>query len=81
VASFTRLLAERGPELDKLDGYRRWQFDEHKRLYKAIRDGNSDLAPERMRGQLAEMSRQHDRVTPSSKSATPFSKNGSPELA
>jgi GntR family transcriptional repressor for pyruvate dehydrogenase complex len=71
VASYTRLLAERGPELEKLDGYRVWEVDEHRRLYEAIRDGEPDLAAEYMRAHLAEMSEHHDRLTPSSENVSP----------
>jgi DNA-binding FadR family transcriptional regulator len=62
VASFAKLLAERGPALERVDGYREWELREHRGLYEAVRDGAPDLAAERMRAHLSQVSDYHARL-------------------
>jgi GntR family transcriptional repressor for pyruvate dehydrogenase complex len=59
VASFARLLAERGPGLERLPGYREWELAEHRSLYEALRDGLPDVAAGRMDAHLAAVERYH----------------------
>ena len=62
VASFAKLLAERGPTLEELPGYRDWELAEHRGLYEAVRDGDPGLAAERMRAHLAQVEDYHSRL-------------------
>jgi len=62
VASFAKLLAERGSRLEELPGYREWELAEHRGLYEAVRDGNSGLAGKRMHAHLAEVEAYHSRL-------------------
>lgn len=59
VASFAKLLAARGPALERLEGYRAWELREHRLLFEAVRDGKPDLAAGRMRDHLAQVSDYH----------------------
>jgi GntR family transcriptional regulator, transcriptional repressor for pyruvate dehydrogenase complex len=65
VASFVKLLVERGPALEQLEGYREWELGEHRSLYEAVRDADPDLAAERMRAHLAQVEDKHARLAPS----------------
>ena len=62
VASFAKLLAERGPTLEEIPGYREWELVEHRGLYEAVRDGDPDLAATRMRAHLAQVADYHSRL-------------------
>ena len=62
VASFAKLLAERGPALEQVDGYRDWELGEHRGLYEAVRDGDPELAAARMRDHLAQVAEYHARL-------------------
>ena len=62
VASFVKLLVERGPTLERLEGYREWELREHRRLHEAVRDGKAELAAERMRAHLAQVEEYHARL-------------------
>lgn len=62
VASFAKLLVERGPTLERLEGYREWELGEHRGLYTAVRDGDPELAAERMRAHLAQVEEYHARL-------------------
>jgi DNA-binding GntR family transcriptional regulator len=42
-------MIERAPVLYDRDEFRRWDIEEHTRIFEAIRDGDPDLAGERMR--------------------------------
>jgi GntR family transcriptional regulator, transcriptional repressor for pyruvate dehydrogenase complex len=46
---FVRLMIERAPALYDQEEFRRWDIEDLTRIYEAIRDGDSDLAAERMR--------------------------------
>ena len=63
VASFAKLLAERGPTLEEIPGYRDWELAEHRGLYEAVRDGDVVLAAERMRAHLAQVEDYHTRLS------------------
>jgi GntR family transcriptional regulator, transcriptional repressor for pyruvate dehydrogenase complex len=52
VASYSRLLAERGPRLEAIDGYQRWELEEHRGVLEAVIAGDEELAAERMRAHL-----------------------------
>jgi GntR family transcriptional regulator, transcriptional repressor for pyruvate dehydrogenase complex len=62
VASFAKLLAERGPVLEKLDGYRDWELAEHRGLYEAVSDGDAELAARRMDAHLEQVEAYHARL-------------------
>jgi DNA-binding FadR family transcriptional regulator len=62
VASFIPLLAERGPQLESLEGYRQWELDDHRGLFAAIRERDPLAAAARMRAHLQEMRGHHDRL-------------------
>jgi DNA-binding GntR family transcriptional regulator len=42
-------MIERAPALYDQTDFRRWDIEDHTRIYEAIRDGDGDLAAERMR--------------------------------
>jgi GntR family transcriptional regulator, transcriptional repressor for pyruvate dehydrogenase complex len=46
---FVQLMIERAPALYDQTDFRRWDIEDLTRIYEAIRDGDSDLAAERMR--------------------------------
>jgi GntR family transcriptional regulator, transcriptional repressor for pyruvate dehydrogenase complex len=63
VASYQKLLAERGPLLEEqIEGYREWELAEHRRLHEAVRDGDAELAAKRMRAHLTEVAKLHERL-------------------
>jgi DNA-binding FadR family transcriptional regulator len=62
VASIANLLAERGPALEKLPDYREWELREHTGLYEAVKQGDPDLAAERMAAHLARVEEFHARL-------------------
>jgi DNA-binding FadR family transcriptional regulator len=59
IESVMGLLMERGPELEKHRGYREWELREHAGLFEAVRDGEPEVAAQRMRGHLGAMTRHH----------------------
>ena len=46
---FVRLMIERAPALYDQEEFRRWDIEDLTRIYEAIREGDGDLAAERMR--------------------------------
>jgi DNA-binding FadR family transcriptional regulator len=64
VASFVKLLVERGPALEALGGYREWELGEHRRLYEAVRAGDPELAARRMQAHLEQVEAYHERLGP-----------------
>jgi GntR family transcriptional regulator, transcriptional repressor for pyruvate dehydrogenase complex len=46
---FVRLMIERAPALYDQEEFRRWDIEDLTRIYEAIREGDADLAAERMR--------------------------------
>jgi GntR family transcriptional repressor for pyruvate dehydrogenase complex len=65
VASIAKLLAARGPALEKLPGYREWELREHTGLFEAVEAGDPDLAARRMAKHLAQVANYHGRLSPS----------------
>ena len=59
IESVMGLLMERGPELELRRGYREWELREHAGLLEAVRDGDPELAAQRMREHLGAMTRHH----------------------
>jgi GntR family transcriptional repressor for pyruvate dehydrogenase complex len=49
---FVKLMVERAPALYDQTEFRRWDIEDHTRIYEAIRDGDADLAAERMRDHI-----------------------------
>ncbi len=62
VASFAKLLAERGPELEDIDGYRQWELADHRGLYDAVAASDARLAARRMQAHLTQVERFHARL-------------------
>jgi GntR family transcriptional repressor for pyruvate dehydrogenase complex len=59
IESVMGLLMERGPELELRRGYREWELREHEGILAAVRDGDPELAAQRMREHLGAMTRHH----------------------
>jgi DNA-binding FadR family transcriptional regulator len=59
IESVMGLLMERGPELELRRGYREWELREHEGILEAVRDGDPELAAQRMREHLGAMTRHH----------------------
>jgi GntR family transcriptional repressor for pyruvate dehydrogenase complex len=62
VSSFAELMTERGPVLEGIDGYREWEIEQHRSVFDPIRDGNPDLAAERMAAHLDAVVPFHERL-------------------
>ena len=52
VASYRRLLVDRGPRLEQIEGYRAWELDGHQRLFSAVEAGDPQLATTLMQEHL-----------------------------
>lgn len=59
---FIKLMIERAPALYEEDEFRRWDIKDHTRIYEAIRDGNPDLAADRMREHIIAIDEQYKRA-------------------
>ena len=46
IQSFVSLMVERGPRIYSLEGFGEWDLQEHRGLFEAVRDRDSDLAAE-----------------------------------
>ena len=62
VASFSDQLAERGPVLEEIDGFQRWELRQHESVFAPVRDGNPSLAARRMRAHLDAVIAYHERI-------------------
>lgn len=62
VHSFQEPLTERGPVLEAVPGFREWEIDQHRSVFEPIRDGEPDLAVERMRAHLDAVVPHHERL-------------------
>ena len=60
--SFVGLMIERASELYDTDGFREWDIEEHKGILEAIREGDSDLAKQRMRDHIVAIGEHYKRV-------------------
>jgi GntR family transcriptional regulator, transcriptional repressor for pyruvate dehydrogenase complex len=52
VHSFQEPLAERGPTLEEMEGFREWEIEQHRSVFEPIEGGDADLARERMQAHL-----------------------------
>lgn len=52
VHSFQQPLAERGPVLEEMDGFRDWEIAQHRSVFEPIQAGDARLAHERMQAHL-----------------------------
>lgn len=52
VHSFQDPLAQRGPVLEEMDGFREWELEQHRSVFEPIKAGNAELAHERMLAHL-----------------------------
>jgi DNA-binding FadR family transcriptional regulator len=62
VRSFAELLAERGPILEQVEGYRQWEIDQHRSVYEPIESKDPELAAERMRLHLEAVVTYHEKI-------------------
>lgn len=62
VISFAELMNERGPILESTPGYREWEIDQHRMVFEPIRDGDPELAAERMAAHLDAVVPHHERL-------------------
>ncbi|MBB4662426.1 FCD domain-containing protein [Conexibacter arvalis] len=62
VISFSDQLAERGPVLERIDGFQAWELEQHRAVLAPVRDRDSDLAAQRMREHLDAVIRYHEQV-------------------
>ena len=62
IESVLGLLTERGPALEQRRGYRELELREHEGLLAAVRDGDPELAAQRMREHLGAMTRHHSGI-------------------
>jgi len=62
VGSFTQLLGQRGPLLEEIAGYREWEIEQHRSVLEPVRDGDPELASERMRAHLDAVVAYHEKV-------------------
>jgi GntR family transcriptional regulator, transcriptional repressor for pyruvate dehydrogenase complex len=60
--SFVGLMIERASELYDTDDFRMWDIDEHRRIFEAIRNGDAELAKERMRHHILAIGEHYRRV-------------------
>lgn len=59
---FINLMIERAPALYEVGEFRRWDIEDHTRIYEAIRDGDPDLAADRMREHIIAIDEQYKRA-------------------
>lgn len=52
VHSFQDPLAQRGPVLEEMDGFREWEIEQHRSVFEPIEAGDAELARERMTAHL-----------------------------
>ncbi len=62
VGSFAQLLAERGPILEEISGYREWEIEQHRSVLEPIDAADPELAAERMRAHLDAVVEYHERI-------------------
>jgi GntR family transcriptional regulator, transcriptional repressor for pyruvate dehydrogenase complex len=62
VSSFAELMTERGPILEATPGYREWEIEQHRSVFEPIREGNPELAAERMAAHLDAVVPHHERL-------------------
>jgi GntR family transcriptional repressor for pyruvate dehydrogenase complex len=59
VQSFVDLMVERGPKIYALDGFPRWDLEDHRALYEAIRDQDGERASALMRSHINELAERY----------------------
>jgi GntR family transcriptional regulator, transcriptional repressor for pyruvate dehydrogenase complex len=62
VSSFAEMMNERGPILESIPGYREWEIEQHRSVFEPIRDGDPELAAERMTAHLDAVVPHHERL-------------------
>jgi GntR family transcriptional repressor for pyruvate dehydrogenase complex len=70
IASIMKLLVERGPQLEALDGYIQWEVAEHRGLLDAVRLGDPVEAARRMDSHLTQMEAHHHSMNQATEVAT-----------
>jgi GntR family transcriptional regulator, transcriptional repressor for pyruvate dehydrogenase complex len=62
VSSLGEVMMQRGPELEAVPGYKQWEIEQHRSVFEPIRDGDPDLAAERMHAHLDAVLPHHERI-------------------
>lgn len=62
VYSLAEVMRQRGPTLEDVPGYREWEIGQHRSVFEPIRDGDPDLAAERMRAHLDAVLPHHAKI-------------------
>ncbi len=62
VKSFQEPLAERGPVLEDVSGFREWEIEQHRSVFEPIEAGDPGLAADRMRSHLDAVLPYHERL-------------------
>lgn len=62
VSSFAQAMTQRGPVLEAEPGFRTWEIEQHRSVFEPIRDGDSELAADRMRAHLDAVIPYHERI-------------------
>lgn len=59
IQSFVELMKERGPKLYALPGFGDWDLEEHRGIYEAVRDQDSERASRLMREHIEELAERY----------------------
>jgi GntR family transcriptional repressor for pyruvate dehydrogenase complex len=62
VQSFQEPLTERGPILEEFEGFREWEIDQHRSVFKPVRAGDPEAAAAAMREHLDAVVAYHERL-------------------
>jgi DNA-binding FadR family transcriptional regulator len=59
IQVFLELMKERGPKLYALEGFGDWDLGEHRGIYEAVRDQDSDRAAKLMREHILQLAERY----------------------
>jgi GntR family transcriptional repressor for pyruvate dehydrogenase complex len=62
IQSFVALMLERAPKIYSLEGFAEWDIQEHRGIYEAVRDRDSERARKLMRVHIEELSKRYTAV-------------------
>lgn len=62
IGSFVDLMKERGPRLYALPGFGEWDLKEHRGIYEAVRDQDSERAAELMREHILQLAERYREI-------------------
>jgi len=60
ISSVAKMLVDRGPILEQIDGYREWELADHSSVFEAIERADPELASARMRTHLERVAEYYD---------------------